>query len=444
MKKQLHRAIPAVLILCLASTSVAQAPVTPFSSPRPVQGTEPILDDSREPRKARPPAAPWDTNRIRTSPASSQNKAPAEIVPPKPATTPAPGQETAEPPDNQGLISPGSKAPPADPAAERKAGVDAIPDAGLDQVLSALKQRYVKPEELSDAELKRATVQGLLDRLGAGAHLQTIPKAVIAEPNPFRTEVIEDRVGYIRLGSVTPANIGELDNALKKYSEKKLPAVILDLRATPPGTDLESAANVIRRFTPKGKVLFTLRRRDAKEQIYTSKDEPLYRGLVVVLTDHTTAGTGEVIAATLRSQTGAMVIGEKTLGEAAEFTEIPLPGGNSLRLAVAEVALPEGESLFAKGVKPDLEVDVAPETTAAALKQALETGVTPLITETERPRMNEAALVAGINPELESLIAAQRNRGEKAKTPLRDPVLQRAMDFITTVTIYEKGSKGRR
>jgi C-terminal processing protease CtpA/Prc len=220
--------------------------------------------------------------------------------------------------------------------------------------------------------------------------------------------------------------------------------VILDLRATPPGTDLEAAANVARRFAPKGKVLFTLRRRDAKEQIYTSKDEPLYRGLLVALTDHNTAGTGEIIAAVLRAQTGAMVIGENTMGEAAEFIETPLPGGNTLRVAVAEVALPEGQSLFATGVKPDLAVDVAPETTAAVLKQALEAGVSPLILETERPRMNEAALVAGVNPELESLLAAQRNRGDKSKTPLRDPVLQRAMDFITTVTIYEKGSKARK
>ncbi|MHA3771421.1 S41 family peptidase [Verrucomicrobiota bacterium sgz303538] len=408
MKTPMHRALPAVLLVALASQGRAQAPATT------------------------------------PAPAPAENKAPAEIVPAKPPTTPAPGQKTTEVPDRKESLSPGTKEPAPDPAVERKAGVDALSDAELDQALSAMKQRYVTPGAFSETELKRATIQGLLDRLGAGADLHTGGKGDSAEPSPFRTETLDKRIGYIRLGTPNQANIGELDKALKQFAEQKLAAVVLDLRATPSGSDLEGAAEVIRRFSPKGKVLFTLRRRDAKEQIFTSKDEPLYRGLLVVLTDRDTAGAGEIIAAVLRAQAGAMVIGEKTAGKAAEFSEVPLGGGNTLRVAVAEVTLPEGQSLFSAGVKPDLSVDVAPETTAAVLKQGLESGVAPLIVETDRPRMNEAALVAGVNPELDSLLAAQRNRGEKPKTPLRDAVLQRAIDFVTTVTIYEKGTKGKK
>jgi hypothetical protein len=408
MKNPLRRALPAALLVVAGASALAQAPAAP------TPGTAP-----------------------------AENAAPAEVVPPKPPTTPAPGQKTAEVPDRKKDLSPGTPAPEEPIGASEKAGVDALSEAEVDQALAAIKDRYVTPSILSDAELKRATLQGLLLRLGAGVRLQGGTAATAAEASPFKYETIDNRIGYVRLGDANQAHVVELDNAIKAASEQKLGALVLDLRATPAGTELESTAEVCRRFAPKGKVLFSLKRRDAKEQIFTSKEDPRYRGLLVVLVDKDTAGSGEIIAAVLRSQVGAMLIGQQTEGRAAEFADVPL-GQRTLRVAIAEVTLPDKAPLFPGGVKPDLEVEVPHETTVAVLKQQLETGVASLINETERPRMNEAALVAGTNPELEAAIAAQRNRGERPKAPLRDAVLQRAVDFVTTVTIYEKGSRGKR
>jgi hypothetical protein len=64
-----------------------------------------------------------------------------------------------------------------------------------------------------------------------------------------------------------------------------------------------------------------------------------------------------------------------------------------------------------------------------------EKGVGPFVYETERPHMNEAALLAGTNPELESL--EQRRSRASEKTP-RDSVLQRAIDLVTSLAIYQK------
>jgi hypothetical protein len=52
--------------------------------------------------------------------------------------------------------------------------------------------------------------------------------------------------------------------------------------------------------------------------------------------------------------------------------------------------------------------------------------------------MNEAALVAGTNPELDAFRAAQANKGKKTPPTLRDAVLQRALDAITTIALFEK------
>ena len=58
--------------------------------------------------------------------------------------------------------------------------------------------------------------------------------------------------------------------------------------------------------------------------------------------------------------------------------------------------------------------------------------------ENERPHLNEAALLSGRNPEIEAMEAAQR-RGRGAERPLpRDPVLQRAVDIVTSVSIYQR------
>jgi hypothetical protein len=53
--------------------------------------------------------------------------------------------------------------------------------------------------------------------------------------------------------------------------------------------------------------------------------------------------------------------------------------------------------------------------------------------------MNEAALLAGTNPEVEAAEAAQQRRGRTPeKQPPHDPVLQRALDVITSLEVYQK------
>jgi hypothetical protein len=320
----------------------------------------------------------------------------------------------------------------AAPAAERTRAIDALPPEALDEAIDLLREHYLTPAALEERELKRATLQGLLERLGTGVSLVapgTVPEAPVS---PFRSEVLDGRIACVRLGSLRDEHLAQLDTALADFTTRALRALVLDLRATPAGTDYERAAEVCRRFTPKGRVLFTVRKpRAQEERVLTSRDEPKYTGLLVVLVDPDSAGSAEVIAAVLRAESRAMVIGQQTKGEAVEFADLALPGGKVLRTAVAEVVLPQGAPVFPGGLTPDLRVEVPQETTDAVLARQVEKGVAESVFETERRRMNEAALVAGVNPEIEALESAQQSAKEAA--PVRDVVLQRAVDFITTV-----------
>ena len=152
----------------------------------------------------------------------------------------------------------------------------------------------------------------------------------------------------------------------------------------------------------------------------------------------TRAGSAEVIAAVLRTHVNAMVIGQQTRGEAVEFAEFPLASRQ-------DAARGRGRG-GAAGQRPRLsrrrEAGSRRRGRAGDDRRVAEAGTRKgrgeFVFETERPRMNEAALVAGTNPELDAIQAAQKAKGEKAKPALRDAVLQRAVDFITTISLYEK------
>jgi len=325
--------------------------------------------------------------------------------------------------------------------------VDALQPADVQEAISVLKSHYVKPDALSDAELARATLLGVLERIGPGASL--IPAAAgvssATEPSPFYVEILDGRVGYLRLGDLSRNNLGELDAALRQQlKDAGIKTAILDLRATPASSDFELAAEVIKRFCAKGKPLFTLKKAAGKgDRMFTSNMDPAFQGLLIVLLDESTSGAPEAIASVLRAQAGALLVGEKTTGQAFEFSDVPLRGNSNgvvLRVAVAEVALPDGGSMPREGVKPDIAVEMPDAMEREVMRLSREKGVAATVAETERAHMNEAALVAGKNPELDALQAAQRLRAagaERPKPPAIDVQLQRALDLVTTVSLFE-------
>jgi hypothetical protein len=57
----------------------------------------------------------------------------------------------------------------------------------------------------------------------------------------------------------------------------------------------------------------------------------------------------------------------------------------------------------------------------------------PFVFEPERPHFNEAALIAGTNPELEN-----RQQRRAPEENLHDVVLQHAVDVITSLAVFQK------
>ncbi len=261
-----------------------------------------------------------------------------------------------------------------------------------------------------------------------------------AAPSALSSEIIAGHIGYVRVGSLNTANLQALDKSLSTFGGKKVNALIIDLRASQATDDLALAAEFAKRFCPKGKAILTLRKPTGRQdRVFNSDRDPAFRGLVMVMADGDTAGAAEAIAAALRFYDKALVIGQPTAGRTAEYSDLPLPNGKILRLAVAEMISPEGRSLFPEGVKPNLPVEMSLADKRQIFQLSGEKGMSPFVYEAGRPHMNEAALLAGTNPEVEAAEAAQQRRGRAPeKQPPHDPVLQRALDVITSLEVYQK------
>jgi len=358
--------------------------------------------------------------------------------------TNAPAQSPTAAPSVSGAPTPGKSATPtaspsASPTTEQL--VNSLGPADLQAVITLLKSNFTNPDAITDTELNRATVQGLTIRLSQGVMLlPTRESAPLEVPSAFYSEILDGHIGYMRLGSLNNANLQAMDKSLGNFAMKKVDALIVDLRASQATNDFAMAAEFAKRFCPKGKTLFTLRKAAARQdRVFSSDRDPAFRGLIMVLADGDTAGAAEALAGVLRFYDKALVMGQPTAGRAVEYTDLPLPSGKLLRVAVAEMILPEGRASFPDGIKPDLPVEMSLTEKRQIFRLSGEKGMGPFIYQPGRPHMNEAALLAGTNPEVEAAEAAQQRRGRlPEKPPAHDPVLQRALDLVTSLEIYQK------
>lgn len=332
-------------------------------------------------------------------------------------------------------------AAPATPSPSPTAVLEALDAADLQRAIPLIRDNYVNPALLNETELQRATLAGLFDRLGRGVMLLPARTSPTPAPAPFYREIVDGHIGYLRPGDLSGSQLQELDTTLRAFGGKKVDAIILDLRGAEETNDYATAAEFAKRFAPKGKPLFALRGPAGKPvRDFVSDRTPLYRGLIVLLIDQETAGGTEVLAAVLRSQNHAILIGERTAGRAVDYLDLPLPSGKILRIAVAEAVLPDERSGNLAGLAPDLPVALAVPVKRQIFEQSLTRSMAPFVFESDHPHLNEAALLAGANPEIEEAQAAQQRRAQgKTNSPaLHDAVLQRGVDLVTSIEVYEK------
>lgn len=321
-------------------------------------------------------------------------------------------------------------APLASAAAE-----DGLSDEDLEKVLSLGAVRGLANSPSAAESQRTARLHAILSKLGPGSALIASPaKPESKHPNDaFRSELLANKIGFVRLGEIDSNSAQKTVSALNDFHQVGATALILDLRECS-GGNFAQCADLAALLLPTDGHAFTLRDLESGTETAVRPPSKATHALhTTILISRGTKGPAEVLAALLQAHAGAFVVGQRTAGEAAEFDEITLSNGNILRHPKSICILPKRPELFPKGLAPDLALSIPEEATRAVLSHAAKVGKSaPLILETSRPKLNEAALLANQNPETEEWIRSQLQKKSAPKTTPPTPVdraLQRAVDF---------------
>jgi carboxyl-terminal processing protease len=179
-----------------------------------------------------------------------------------------------------------------------------------------------------------------------------ITRAVISEPvvaSETRT-VHGVKLGVVELASFSPESHGEVTTAVEKELHEGVRGLVFDLRANGGGL-VEEARLIASLFIAHGTIVSTRGRTQPSETI-TATGHPLAPTIpMVVLVDHNTASSSEIVTAALQDHRRATVVGTHTFGKGVFQEEEPLSNGGALDITVGEYFTPNGRNLGGGGVK---------------------------------------------------------------------------------------------
>jgi len=189
-----------------------------------------------------------------------------------------------------------------------------------------------------------------------------------------RAKMLQPGYGYIRVRGFQERTGEDVARAIKDlYKQGELQGLVLDVR-TDPGGLLNQAVAVSAAFLPKDAlVVYTDGRTpDARMRLSATSDNYL-RGRgpdylkdlppgvkkvpMVVLVDGGTASASEIVAGALQDHKRAVVMGTQSFGKGSVQTILPLTNNTGLKLTTARYYTPNGRSIQAKGIEPDIAVD---------------------------------------------------------------------------------------
>lgn len=248
---------------------------------------------------------------------------------------------------------------PIDDTPASKAGINA------GDLILKIDDTFVKGLSLGEAvELLRGEVgsEVELSILSAGDQK---PRAVTLKRDRIlirsvRSEVLEPGYGYLRITQFQNQSGRDTEKALRDLLDREdLHGLVLDLRNNPGGL-LTSAVQVADLFLDEGLIVYTQGRAEESRTNYAATRGDLLNGLpVVVLVNGGSASASEIVAGALQDQRRAIIVGQRSFGKGSVQTVLPLYGDRALKLTTARYYTPNGRSIQAEGIVPDIVTDVA-------------------------------------------------------------------------------------
>ncbi|WP_300655082.1 S41 family peptidase [Pseudomonas sp.] len=185
-----------------------------------------------------------------------------------------------------------------------------------------------------------------------------LTRAVI-KVRSVKSQLLDDSYGYLRITQFqvnTGEEVGKALNKLRKDNGKKLRGLVLDLRNNPGGV-LQAAVEVTDHFLKKGLIVYTEGRIANSELRFSADPADASEGVpLVVLINGGSASASEIVAGALQDHKRGVLMGTDSFGKGSVQTVLPLNNNSALKLTTALYYTPNGRSIQAQGIVPDIEV----------------------------------------------------------------------------------------
>jgi carboxyl-terminal processing protease len=227
---------------------------------------------------------------------------------------------------------------------------------------------------LDDASVKGMSLADAIQRMRGKANTPitlTIMREGVQKPLKFKlireviqvksvkSRLLDPGFGYVRITQFqakTAQNLRQALQELEQQNKSPLRGVVLDLRNNPGGV-LNGAVEVTDEFLETGVIVQTKGRGSDSDQSFKATPEDALKGApLVVLVNGGSASASEIVAGALQDHRRALILGERTFGKGSVQTILPLGNGTAVKLTTARYYTPNGRSIQAEGIEPDIKV----------------------------------------------------------------------------------------
>ncbi len=249
------------------------------------------------------------------------------------------------------------------------APIDGSPalEAGLQSgdVILKLDSQPVKGMSLNEAiEIMRGP-KGSPIELTIGRPGESQPFEVTLVRDTIKVASVRDRwlepgYGYIRIAQFQSRTGEDVSKSLAKLmADDSLKGIVLDLRNNPGGV-LRASVDVAGLFMDGGTVVYTEGRLANSDINYEASAEDASNGThLVVLINGGSASASEIVAGALQDHSRAVIMGTSSFGKGSVQTVLPLSESRAVKLTTALYFTPNGRSIQAEGIVPDVKVERA-------------------------------------------------------------------------------------
>ena len=187
----------------------------------------------------------------------------------------------------------------------------------------------------------------------------TLERASISVTS-VRHRLLETGYGMIRISQFQNNTADQLKNSIETLQGMgELKGIVLDLRNNPGGV-LQSAVQVSDAFISEGLIVYTEGRLPNSELRFNATHDTLLPDIpMVVLINAGSASASEIVAGALQDHRRAVIMGTDSFGKGSVQTILPVSSGQGVKLTTARYFTPDGRSIQAEGIRPDVVVQDA-------------------------------------------------------------------------------------